>query len=46
MATIFMLGDIAGMDSIKTERLELRPLELNHAEQLLPIWSDEEVGLV
>lgn len=31
------------MDLIKTERLELRPLELSHAEQLLPIWSDEEV---
>ena len=31
------------MDNIKTERLELRPLELCHAAQLLPIWSDEEV---
>lgn len=31
------------MDIIKTERLELRPLEANHATQLFPIWSDEEV---
>jgi RimJ/RimL family protein N-acetyltransferase len=31
------------MDIIMTERLELKPLELNHAALLLPIWSDEEV---
>jgi Acetyltransferases, including N-acetylases of ribosomal proteins len=31
------------MDTIKTKRLELRPLELSHAALLLPIWSDEEV---
>ena len=31
------------MDIIKTERLELIPLESNHAAMLLPIWGDEEV---
>lgn len=31
------------MDIIKTERLELRPLDLSHADMLLPIWIDEEV---
>lgn len=31
------------MGIIKTERLELRPLESKHAAQLFPIWSDEEV---
>jgi len=28
---------------IKTERLELRPVELSYAPLLLPIWTDEEV---
>lgn len=31
------------MELIRTQRLELRPLEQNHASALLPIWSDEEV---
>lgn len=31
------------MGITKTERLELRPLEMIHSSQLLPIWSDEEV---
>jgi len=31
------------MDVIKTERLKLIPIELNHAALLLPIWSDEDV---
>jgi RimJ/RimL family protein N-acetyltransferase len=31
------------MDNIKTERLELKPLLLEHAALLLPIWTDEEV---
>ena len=31
------------MDDIKTERLILKPLKLEHADLLFPIWNDEEV---
>lgn len=31
------------MNDIKTERLELKPLESRYAALLLPIWSDEDV---
>ncbi|WP_313131791.1 GNAT family N-acetyltransferase [Anaerocolumna sp.] len=31
------------MDIIKTERLELKPLESSYSALLLPIWGDEEV---
>jgi len=31
------------MEIIKTERLELKPLESSHALLVLPIWSDKDV---
>jgi len=31
------------MSDIKTDRLLLKPLTLEHADSILPIWSDEDV---